>query len=458
MSRARSHRQKRSAKLGASSSTAAFSPTGTVRTDRIGAVPQLPGYDDGAWWVQDAAAALPARLLGDVRGKTVADLCAAPGGKTAQLAGRREGHRRRPLGAAPRAAAREFRAPALSAEVVAADAEAWQAGPFDAILLDAPCSSTGTIRRHPDIPWLKSETDLPSSRAADPPARSRRQSWSSRAARWSIAPARWKPRRARRRSRRCSAGIRACAATRSGPTSSLASPIAHTRRRSADPALPLALCQAPHGRARRLRWPPIRPRNEDNPRGGLGRCSRLRYMCMGLGRGAKGARSPQRGEHIHVRPVDWGAGQAISASGPADLRRSPVACAAIRFIRLRLHPPQGRPAVDRAAGSAHRRPHPRQRNYSGRFAFAGKVVISDGRSPFEIAPPSEEWEASLLGFGWLRHLRAAERLSRAPTPARWSTNGSSVQGACNFGRAGSRETTAARRVTLLAEPGAAHSA
>ena len=61
-------------------------PTGTVRAIVHGPVSQLPGYDDGAWWVQDAAAALPARLLGDVRGKTVADLCAAPGGKTAQLA------------------------------------------------------------------------------------------------------------------------------------------------------------------------------------------------------------------------------------------------------------------------------------------------------------------------------------------------------------------------------------
>jgi 16S rRNA (cytosine967-C5)-methyltransferase len=111
--------------------------------------------------VQDAAAALPARLLGDVRGKTVADLCAAPGGKTAQLA--QAGAR---AVAVDRTEARLARLRQnlarlkLAAETVVADATQWQAGPFDAVLLDAPCSSTGTIRRHPDIPWLKRESDL----------------------------------------------------------------------------------------------------------------------------------------------------------------------------------------------------------------------------------------------------------------------------------------------------------
>jgi 16S rRNA (cytosine967-C5)-methyltransferase len=136
-------------------------PTGTVRTIARGPVSQLPGFSDGAWWVQDAAAALPARLLGDVRGKSVADLCAAPGGKTAQLvvAGAT-------VTAVDRSEPRLKRLRAnlerlnLQAELVTADATSWQAGPFDAILLDAPCSSTGTIRRHPDIPWLKSEADL----------------------------------------------------------------------------------------------------------------------------------------------------------------------------------------------------------------------------------------------------------------------------------------------------------
>jgi 16S rRNA (cytosine967-C5)-methyltransferase len=141
-------------------------PTGTVRTFAQGAVSLLPGFSEGSWWVQDAAAALPARLLGDVRGKAVADLCAAPGGKTAQLAfaGAR-------VTAVDRSAARLNRVTenlarlALQAETVAADVLEWRpessdGGSFDAVLLDAPCSSTGTIRRHPDVPWLKSDADI----------------------------------------------------------------------------------------------------------------------------------------------------------------------------------------------------------------------------------------------------------------------------------------------------------
>jgi 16S rRNA (cytosine967-C5)-methyltransferase len=135
--------------------------TGTVRTVAHGQVPQLSGFDDGEWWVQDAAAAIPAKLLGDVRGKSVADLCAAPGGKTAQL-----------LAAGAKVTAVDRSAPRLKrlaenlarlkfeAETITADAAQWKHEPFDAVLVDAPCSSTGTIRRHPDIPWLKSETDI----------------------------------------------------------------------------------------------------------------------------------------------------------------------------------------------------------------------------------------------------------------------------------------------------------
>ena len=140
-------------------------PTGTVRTTASGPVAQLDGFDGGEWWVQDAAAALPARLLcnalGDVRGKSIADLCAAPGGKTAQLA--QAGAR---VTAVDRSASRLKRLREnltrlkLEAEVVQADAAQWQGGPFDAVLIDAPCSSTGTIRRHPDIPWLKTEADI----------------------------------------------------------------------------------------------------------------------------------------------------------------------------------------------------------------------------------------------------------------------------------------------------------
>jgi 16S rRNA (cytosine967-C5)-methyltransferase len=135
--------------------------TGSVRAIVHGSARHLPGYGEGAWWVQDAAAALPARLFGDVRGQMVADLCAAPGGKTAQLAA--AGAR---VIAIDRSEARLHRLREnlgrlnLSAEMIAADAAEWKAGPFDAVLLDAPCSSTGAIRRHPDIPWIKREADI----------------------------------------------------------------------------------------------------------------------------------------------------------------------------------------------------------------------------------------------------------------------------------------------------------
>ncbi len=138
-------------------------PTGSVRLDEVGPIPALAGYAEGAWWVQDAAASLPARLLGNVAGKRVADLCAAPGGKTAQLAAAGAS-----VVAVDLSADRLKRLTStlqrlnLSAEVVAADVLTWQpAERFDAILLDAPCTATGTIRRHPDIPYLKRPADIP---------------------------------------------------------------------------------------------------------------------------------------------------------------------------------------------------------------------------------------------------------------------------------------------------------
>ncbi len=137
-------------------------PTGSLRRAQGGAVEDLDGFGDGAWWVQDAAAALPARLLGDVSGATVIDLCAAPGGKTAQLAAAGA-----TVIALDRDRARLARLAAnlkrlgLRAEAVQADAGKWRpAQPATHILLDAPCSATGTIRRHPDIPHLKKPDDI----------------------------------------------------------------------------------------------------------------------------------------------------------------------------------------------------------------------------------------------------------------------------------------------------------
>jgi 16S rRNA (cytosine967-C5)-methyltransferase len=137
-------------------------PTSTVRAIAHGPVSLLPGYREGEWWVQDAAAAISARLLGDVRGRTIADLCAAPGGKTAQLA--LAGAEVTSVDRSPARLTRlreNLARLRLDARLIDADAVGWRGGPFDAVLLDAPCSSTGTIRRHPDIPWLKRETDLP---------------------------------------------------------------------------------------------------------------------------------------------------------------------------------------------------------------------------------------------------------------------------------------------------------
>ncbi|MFO0295010.1 MAG: RsmB/NOP family class I SAM-dependent RNA methyltransferase [Rhodospirillales bacterium] len=136
--------------------------TGSLRRVGGGAPADLPGYAEGAWWVQDAAATLPARLLGDMRGRTVIDLCAAPGGKTAQLAA-----------AGAQVVAVERSAPRmerlrenlarlrLTADTVLADAATWRpAAPAPGVLLDAPCSATGTARRNPDMPHLRRPEDV----------------------------------------------------------------------------------------------------------------------------------------------------------------------------------------------------------------------------------------------------------------------------------------------------------
>lgn len=126
---------------------------GHLRLSRGAAVESLPGFAEGAWWVQDLAASLPARLLGAGQGRRVLDLCAAPGGKTLQLAA--AGWRVTALDASAKRLERLRRNLArtgLSAEIVTANALEWEpSAPFDAVLLDAPCTATGTCRRHPDV-------------------------------------------------------------------------------------------------------------------------------------------------------------------------------------------------------------------------------------------------------------------------------------------------------------------
>ena len=138
-------------------------PTGSLRLPPFqGSVSEIDGYSDGAWWVQDAASSIPPRLFGDLKGKRVADLCAAPGGKTAQLisAGAI-------VTAVEQSANRVLRLKQnlqrlqMQAEVLTEDLFTFQpAEPLDGVLLDAPCSSTGTTRRHPDVLWTKGPDDI----------------------------------------------------------------------------------------------------------------------------------------------------------------------------------------------------------------------------------------------------------------------------------------------------------
>jgi 16S rRNA (cytosine967-C5)-methyltransferase len=137
-------------------------PTGSLRRDGIGDVTALPGFDEGAWWAQDVAAAIPARLLNVQPKERVVDLCAAPGGKTMQLAA---------AGALVTAidssatrlkrVTQNLTRTGLDARIIATDGRGWTPKrPVDAVLLDAPCTATGTLRRHPEAAWIKRPSDV----------------------------------------------------------------------------------------------------------------------------------------------------------------------------------------------------------------------------------------------------------------------------------------------------------
>lgn len=136
-------------------------PTGSLRLGKASSVVDLPGFLEGEWWIQDAAAALPVRLLGDVKDKSIADICAAPGGKAAQLAV--SGANVIALDRSERrlqTMAENMKRLSLDVEIICTDAADWRpANKMDGVLLDAPCSSTGTIRRHPDVARLKKPED-----------------------------------------------------------------------------------------------------------------------------------------------------------------------------------------------------------------------------------------------------------------------------------------------------------
>jgi 16S rRNA (cytosine967-C5)-methyltransferase len=146
---------------------AAVLPTGTLRRALGGPVAELPGFDAGAWWIQDAAASLPARVLlaglgDDVAGERAIDLCAAPGGKTAQLAAAGTMVTAVDISESRLGILRaNLERLGFKATTVAADARRFKPdAPARFVLLDAPCSATGAIRRHPDIPWSKGERDV----------------------------------------------------------------------------------------------------------------------------------------------------------------------------------------------------------------------------------------------------------------------------------------------------------
>ncbi len=162
---ARAHQQAAPVDIVLKSPAAIFPPSEEVfgavrRLSDSGRIDELPGFAEGDWWVQDAAATLPALLLGDVADQSVIDLCAAPGGKTLQLAARGANVIAVEIDAMRGERIREnLTRTKLNAEIVQADARDFEgSAPF--VLIDAPCTATGTIRRHPDLPWIKGAADV----------------------------------------------------------------------------------------------------------------------------------------------------------------------------------------------------------------------------------------------------------------------------------------------------------
>ncbi len=136
-------------------------PTGSIRLPTGVQVSALPGFDAGDWWVQDAAAAIPVQVLAPQKGEKVLDLCAAPGGKTMQLAAAGADVTAVDLSKGRMMRVDEnLKRTGLTANTVVSDAFEFTEGGFDAILLDAPCSATGTIRRHPDLPYAKDGSEF----------------------------------------------------------------------------------------------------------------------------------------------------------------------------------------------------------------------------------------------------------------------------------------------------------
>jgi 16S rRNA (cytosine967-C5)-methyltransferase len=142
-------------------------PGGTLRRSKIGDVTIIPGFKDGAWWAQDISASIPVKLLGAVKGKRILDMCAAPGGKTMQLAAAGaevvaldKNTSRVPF------IEQNLQRTGLKAEIIASDAAKWRdpenpaGGGFDSVLLDAPCTATGTFRRRPDVLFRKKPIDV----------------------------------------------------------------------------------------------------------------------------------------------------------------------------------------------------------------------------------------------------------------------------------------------------------